>query len=162
MTGALQIARSYVRGHGIGVALVGAVMIWALIAATHRIVELPSLRAVAPVQVSLSLLLPGVAAVLVCAATREPVPTVSVTSPRGGPPARFARITAVTFLALLPGLVLVDDPAQIAPRFIFLTAIGLAGVRLLPGGAAWLAPTAYLVTAVLVGTNRDGTFESWA
>jgi hypothetical protein len=68
----------------------------------------------------------------------------------------------VTVLALLPALVLTDNPAVAVPRFLFLTAIALLGVRLLGGGAAWLAPTAYLVAATLVGNNRDGTFESWA
>lgn len=162
MTGSVRLMRSYVRGHGIDVALIGAAVTWVLIAASRRAVALPSLRAIEPVRVNLDLLLPGVVAVLVCVATREPVPAVSVTSRRGRPAARLARITAVTVFALLPAVVLVDNPAVVVPRFLFLTALGLVGVRLLGGGAAWLAPTAYLVAASLVGNNRDGTFESWA
>jgi len=162
MSAAARMARAYVRGHGIDIALAGAVAICIVLATTHRAVSLPSLRAVEPVQVSLDLLLPGIAAVLVCVATREPVPTVAVTSTRGRSPARLARIVTVTGLALLPALLLADSPELIVSRFLFLTAVGLIGVRLLGGDAAWLAPTAYLVAATLVGNNRDGTFESWA
>jgi hypothetical protein len=158
----VSVGRSYLRGHAIDVALIGAAATWALIAATPQLVSVPSLRAVAPLHVRLALLLLTVVTILVCAVTREPVPAISVTSPRGHAPARFARIVAVTIGALLLGLALVGDPYVIAPRFLFLTAIGLTGVRLLGGRAAWLAPTSYVVTCVLVGTDRDGTFDSWA
>jgi hypothetical protein len=157
-----QTFRSYVRGHGIDVALTGAAVVWVMMAVTHRVVALPSLRAVASVQVSLDLLLPGVVAVLVCVATREPIPAVSVTSSRGGPAARLARISIVTLVAVAPAVFLADNAAVVVPRFLFLAAIGLVGVRVLGGRAAWLAPTAYLVAATLVGNNRDATFESWA
>jgi hypothetical protein len=158
----LRTVRSYVRGHGVDVALSGAVCVWVVMATSHAVVALPSLRAVAPVQVSLDLLLPAIVAILVCVTTREPVPAISVTSSRGRPPARFWRITAVTALALLPAIVLAEKPGVTIPRFLFLTAIGLVGVRLFGGGAAWIAPTAYFVAATLVGNNRDGTFEPWA
>jgi hypothetical protein len=162
MIDGLRTARSYVRGHGIDVALIGAVVIWTVMAISNAVVTLPSLRAVAPVQVSLDLLLPALAAVMVCIATREPAPAISVTSSRGGPTARFCRITAVTALVVLPAAALAESPTVTIPRFLFLTAIGLVGVRLLGGGAAWIAPAAYFVAATLVGNNRDGTFEPWA
>ncbi|WBQ04992.1 hypothetical protein [Kribbella sp. CA-293567] len=162
MTLNLPIARSYLRGHGIDLALVGTVVVWAAMGFTRTVVDLPSLRAVAPVQVSVDLVLPALAAVLVCIATREPVPAVSVTSPRGRSFLRLCRISAVAAVAVLPALLLAEHPDVTIPRFLFLTAICLMGVRLLGGGAAWIAPAAYFVTATLVGNNRDGTFESWA
>lgn len=154
----VRLARSYLRGHAIDAAVIGGAASWALIAATPELVSLPSLRAVAPLQVRLALLLLTIVSILVCAATREPVPAISVTSRRGRAMARLTRIVAV----LLLGLVLVGDPGLIAPRFLFLVAIGLVGVRLLGGRAAWLAPTAYVVTCVLVGTDREGAFDPWA
>jgi hypothetical protein len=155
-------ARSYLRGHGIDVAFAGSLLVWVAMGFSRAVVELPSLRAVAPVQVSVDLVLPALAAVMVCIATREPLPGVSITSPRGRWFARLCRISAVTGLAVLPALLLVESPAVTIPRFLFLTAICLVGVRLLGGGAAWVAPAAYFVTATLVGNNRDGTFEPWA
>lgn len=158
----VRLARSYLRGHAIDAAVIGGAASWALIAATPELVSLPSLRAVAPLQVRLALLLLTIVSILVCAATREPVPAISVTSRRGRATARLTRIVAVTIAVLLLGLVLVGDPGLIAPRFLFLVAIGLVGVRLLGGRAAWLAPTAYVVTCVLVGTDREGAFDPWA
>lgn len=162
MTAKLRVARSYLRGHGIDIAFAGAIVVWGAMGFSRTVIDLPSLRAVAPVQVSIDLVLPALAAVLVCIATREPVPAVSITSPRGGPLARLSRIGAVTGLAVLSAFGLVENPGVTIPRFLFLTAICLVGVRLLGGGAAWIAPAAYFVAATLVGNNRDGTFEPWA